>query len=116
MGQYFCQGDLGSSKLLVMQINSKQLSSFKDTLLIMIFFYCDHLCNCAFKKKSYIFSPFNIRKKIMKLRGDCFDDNIEIVIDFDREMAFFPMMYFIFLVLFLFSLYNVGNVLLLYDR
>lgn len=52
------------------------LTSFKDTMFIMIFFYCDHPYNCAFKKKSHIFNPFNIRKKIMKLRGGCFDDNI----------------------------------------
>lgn len=54
-------------------------TSFKDTMFVMIFFYCDHVCNCAFKKKSYIFNPFNIRKKIMKLRGDCFDDTLKLL-------------------------------------
>lgn len=63
-------------------------TSFKDTMFVMVFFYCDHLCNCAAKKKSYIFNPFKIRKKIMKLRSNCFDDNIEIVTGFDRQTPF----------------------------
>lgn len=65
------------------------LTSFKDRVFVKIFFYCDHLYNCAFKKKSYIFDPFNIRKKIIKFRGDCFDSNIEIVGD-HREITFSP--------------------------
>lgn len=67
------------------------LTSFKDTVFVKIFFYSDHLCNCAFKKKSYSFKPFNIRKKIMKFRGNNFDDNIEVVIEFHREMPFSPL-------------------------
>lgn len=57
-------------------------------MFVIVFLYPDHLCNCAVKKKSYIFHPFNIRKKIMKLRGGCFYDNIEIVTDFDGEIPF----------------------------
>lgn len=53
------------------------LTSFKDTVFVKVFFYYSHLCNSAFKKKSYIFNPFNTRKKIMKFGGDCFSGNIE---------------------------------------
>lgn len=61
-------------------------TSFKDGVFVMVFFCCDHLCNYAVKKKSYVFNPFKIWKKIIKLRSEYFDDNIKIVTDFDGEI------------------------------
>ena len=52
------------------------------------FFHLDHLGKYAVKKISYIFHPLNVGKKPMKPRGDCSDDNIEVVIYFDGEIPF----------------------------
>lgn len=41
------------------------------------------------KGKVIFFNLFNIRKKIMRFRGGCFDNSGEIVKDFDGEMLFF---------------------------
>lgn len=62
-GHYFCQGDGGSPESVSYAGSFQQQpglrwtqTSFKDTH-VMTFFYCDHFCNCTFKRKSYIFQP-----------------------------------------------------------
>lgn len=51
------------------------------------------LATAHLKRISYIFNPCNTRKKIMKGRGNCFDNNSEIGTEFDREMNFRRMQF-----------------------
>lgn len=45
------------------------LTSFKDTVFIKIFFYCDRLCNCAFKKEKLYFQPISHQEENNEAQG-----------------------------------------------